>query len=89
MRTQILAFLLVAAFWRTILAPDDCCPIKIVSDALEENFGLNGVYTLKTKEASKPDPKCMDGCVYMRDNEEYCFVERPGAIVVCEVSIHF
>merc|ERR1719193_477599 len=29
----------------------------------------------------------MDGCVYMRDNEEYCFVSKPpseGATVVCE-----
>merc|ERR1719458_1415472 len=31
----------------------------------------------------------MDGCVYLRDNEEYCFVEKPkeeGATVVCEAA---
>ena len=81
--------LLVAGFWQPILAPDDCCPIKTVTDAPGEDSHLNGVYTLKSKEASKPDPKCVDGCVYLRDNKEYCFIDKPGPTVVCEVSIHF
>ena len=94
MRTSILVpgvFLLVAASWRPTRA-EDCCQTKTVRDAPEEVSELNGVYTLKTKEDTKPDPSCMDGCVYLRDNEEYCFVEKPteeGATVVCEVSIHF
>ena len=87
MRTPVLVpgvFLLSATiFWQPIEAPD-CCPIKTVTDAFEEE--LNGVYTLKTKKDSKPDPKCIDDCVYMRDSEEYCFIEKPGATVVCEVS---
>ena len=87
MRTPVLVpgvFLLSATiFWQPIEAPD-CCPIKTVTDALEEE--LNGVYTLKTKKDSKPDPKCIDDCVYMRGSEEYCFIEKPGATVVCEVS---
>ena len=81
--------LLLAVFWRPILAPDDCCPIRTVRDALGEDSKLNGVYTLKTKEASKPDPICLDGCIYTRDDEEYCFIDKPGSTVVCEVSIHF
>ena len=71
------------------MAPDDCCPIKTVRDAIGEDSKLNGVYILKTMEDSKPDPICIDGCVYMRDNEDYCFINKPGPNVVCEVSIHF
>ena len=71
------------------MAPDDCCRIKTVRDALGEDSKLNGVYTLKTKEDSKPDPICLDGCVYTRDNQEYCFIDKPGPSVVCEVSIFF
>merc|ERR1712226_727855 len=90
-RTSILVpgvFLLVAASWRPTRA-EDCCQTKTVRDAPEEVSELNGVYTLKTKEDTKPDPSCMDGCVYLRDNEEYCFVEKPteeGATVVCEAA---
>ena len=90
MRTPILVpgvFLLFAQFWRPV-SPEDCCLTKTVRDAPEGDSKLNGVYTLKIKEDSKPDPKCMDGCVYMRDNEEYCFIEKLGANTVCEVSIH-
>ena len=81
--------LLLPVFWRPILAPDDCCPIKTVRDALGEYSKLNGVYTLKTKQDVKPDPLCIDGCIYMRDNEEYCFIDKPGSTVVCEVIIYF
>ena len=93
MRRSILVpgvFLLVAASWRPTRAQEDCCQTKTVRDAPAEVSELNGVYTLKAKEDSKPDPNCMDGCVYMRDNEEYCFVQKSteeGATVVCEVSI--
>merc|ERR1711936_1299725 len=91
MRTSILVpgvYLLAAASWRPTRA-EDCCQTKTVRDAPEEVSELNGVYTLKTKEDTKPDPSCMDGCVYLRDNEEYCFVEKPteeGATVVCEAA---
>merc|ERR1719184_667990 len=91
MRTSILVpgvFLLFATSWRpTNGQQEGCCQTKTVRDAPAAVSDLNGVYTLKTKEDSKPDPNCMDGCVYMRDNEEYCFVSKPpseGATVVCE-----
>ena len=84
--------LLVAASWRPTRAQaDDCCQTKTVRDAPASVSELNGVYTLKADEGSKPDPSCMDGCVYLRNNEEYCFVQKSieeGATVVCEVSIH-
>ena len=51
----------------SFLAPDDCCLIKTVRDAIGEDSKLNGVYILKAKEDSKLDPICIDGCVYMRD----------------------
>ena len=82
---QNIVFLLVAASWRPILAPDECCPIKTVRDAAGEDSKLNGVYVLKTMEATKRHPICTDGCVYIKDNEEYCFTDKPGPTVVCEV----
>ena len=83
-----IVFLLIAASWPPILA-DDCCPMKTVRDASGEDSKLNGVYILKSKEDSKPEPICKDGCVYTRNNEEYCFIDKPGSTVVCEVSVHF
>ena len=86
MRTPVLVpgvFLLSAAIWQHTLAPD-CCPIQTVKDA--EDSHLNGVYTLKAKMDSKPSPECVDGCVYMRDNQEYCFKQKLGGTAVCEVS---
>ena len=95
MRRSILVpavFLLVATSWQPTRAQaDDCCQTKTVRDAPAAVSELNGVYNLKAKEDSKPDPNCMDGCVYLRDNEEYCFVQKSteeGATVVCEVAIH-
>ena len=67
------------------MAADDCCPIKTVKDAPGEDSKLNGVYFLKAKEEIKRDALCSDGCVYTRDNEEYCFIDKPGPTVVCEV----
>ena len=73
------------------MAADDCCPMKTVRDAQGEDSKLNGVYTLKTKVDLKPDARCVDVCVYMKDNEEYCFIDKkgPAGTVVCEVSINF
>ena len=67
MRTSVLlpgVFLLVAASWRSTNAQtvqEGCCPTKTVRDAPAEVSELNGVYTLKSDEGSKPDPNCMDG----------------------------
>ena len=82
--------LLVSACGQLSRAIEDCCLTKTVRDAPAEVSELNGVYTLKGKENSRPDPACMDGCVYLRDDEEYCFVAKTveeGATVDCEVPL--
>ena len=86
MGTSLLVFLLFSALWQPTRATD-CCQTKTVRDAREQDSHLNGVYTLKTKEDSKPDPICVDGCVYVKDNKEYCFKEQAGAspTISCEV----
>ena len=80
-------FLLFAIFLRPIKA-SDCCQTKTVRDAPKPDSRVNGVYTLKTELDSKPDPICIDACVYVKDNQEYCFREEAGATptVDCEVA---
>ena len=82
-------FLFSAICWPPIIAPD-CCQTKTVRDAPGQDSHLNGVYTLKTKKDSKPDPVCVDGCVYVKGNQEFCFKEQAGvtSTVVCEVAYH-
>ena len=43
---------------------------------------MNGEYQLKLDEGAKPDPNCVDGCVYTRQgnsDEEYCFARSDQA----------
>ena len=92
MGTSLLGCFLIATSWRQIKATD-CCQTKTVRDAREQDSHLNGVYTLKTKEPksvldSKNDPTCAEGCVYVKDNVEYCFNETPQyscRTISCEV----
>ena len=68
-------------------AAKECCDTKIVENAPNEN--LNGVFTLKSA-GMKRAALCMDGCVYVRDGEEFCFIEKPiaeSAEVECKVGI--
>merc|ERR1711915_466984 len=55
---------------------DACCPlITVNSDKVEKN--LNGDYSLKKKQISKPDEICTNGCVYVKPKEpedEFCFI---------------
>ena len=48
-----------------------------LQDAEGSFESLNGEYELKMDELEKPDPNCVDSCVYTRrddpDMEEYCF----------------
>ena len=48
-----------------------------LQDAEGSFESLNGEYQLKVDELDKPDPNCLDGCVYTRSDdpkmEEYCF----------------
>ena len=50
---------------------------------------IDGSYVLRRSETDKPHPLCIDGCVYIRqeDKAEYCFQEvslAQGAEVECE-----
>ena len=87
MRRFLLVVLLFAASFQPITAPE-CCRTRTLRDAHDEDSDLNGVYTLKTEMDSKPDPICIDACVYVKDNQEYCFREEAGATptVDCEVA---
>ena len=53
-----------------------CCRVKIVRDS--ENANMDGRYTYKETSNGKRDPRCMDGCVYVKDGVEendFCFME--------------
>ena len=87
MRRSLLVILLFEATFHPITAPE-CCPTKTLKNAPDEDSDLNGVYILKTKMDSKPDAVCVDTCVYVKNNKEYCFKEQEGETptVVCEVA---
>ena len=68
----------------------ECCPFKTVENSAIEKF--NGGYTLVNDSKARGDV-CNDGCIYSRNGFEYCFVVKPGellirplAYVVCEVG---
>ena len=68
----------------------ECCPFKTVENSIIEKF--NGAYTL-VNDSQKREATCNDGCIYERNGFEYCFVIKPGellirplAYVVCEVG---
>ena len=68
----------------------ECCPFKTVENSIIEKF--NGAYTL-VNDSQKREDTCNDGCIYERNGFEYCFVIKPGellirplAYVVCEVG---
>merc|ERR1719228_403630 len=69
--------------------PGICCQTKSVTNAPAPNQALNGEYVLKSSSDNKPDPNCADGCVYMRGNDEFCFIAVPeaeAAEVKCDLS---
>merc|ERR1740136_407753 len=55
-----------------------CCTKKIVTGATAEAKGLVGTYTLLNDVADDKNPACFDGCVYVREGEEYCFQAVAG-----------
>ena len=68
----------------------ECCPFKTLENSAIEKF--NGGYTLVNDSKARGDV-CNDGCIYSRNGFEYCFVVKPGellirplAYVVCEVG---
>merc|ERR1740129_14218 len=71
---RLLALAVVLALVSGIsCAPDyDCCQTKVVKGAADSS--LDGSYELARKEGS-PVQSCVDGCVYNKEGEEYCFKE--------------
>ena len=49
------------------------------------NTELNGVYLLQGEEEDKPEEICVDGCVYTKDGDEYCFILTDQGSVECQV----
>ena len=92
MRPLTLLALLCSASSLALSTPGDgCCPTLSVADSPADRADLNGVYRLATGQAGGPKRAdvCMDGCVYVKDEDEFCFVKRskgddPNA--ACEVG---
>jgi len=53
---------------------DYCCPTMTVTGGSDNT--LNGVYKLDHALESSPQPPCRDGCVYLKDGDQYCFSEE-------------
>merc|ERR1712179_292239 len=69
--------------------PPPCCQTKTVTNAPAGNENLNGDYVLKEAAGDKPHENCADGCVYMKDDEEYCFMNVPmdqAAEIECDAT---
>merc|ERR1712179_795972 len=69
--------------------PPPCCQTKTVTNAPAGNENLNGEYVLKEAAGDKPHENCADGCVYMKDDEEYCFMNVPmdqAAEIECDAT---
>merc|ERR1719430_2876869 len=58
-----------------------CCHSVTVKEAGPEFASLNGEYYLEDSNEEKPEPVCIDGCIYKRlgDDDEYCFKENFSA----------
>merc|ERR1719483_418605 len=62
-----------------IAGQKQCCQLKTVTDAPDPS--LNGQFTLQESLEDKPDPFCLDGCIYTKQGGEdnYCFRQVPLA----------
>jgi len=84
-------FLLLSLFTLQALCQTSppCCQTKTVTNAPAGNENLNGEYVLKEAAGDKPHENCADGCVYMKDDEEYCFMNVPmdkAAEIECDAT---
>ena len=52
------------------------------------NPELNGEYLLQGEEEEKPEEICVDGCIYTKDGDEYCFILTNQGSVECQVWTH-
>ena len=90
LRLGLAASLLIAHFPSSSGQEEQCSPFKTVKNSIIDKF--NGAYNL-LNDSQKREETCNDGCIYERDGYEYCFVNRPGQLLirplahlVCEVG---
>ena len=89
MKSAFILTILFSSLAYAFTESSSCCAIKNVNNAPAEASELNGVYTLK-EDGAKREDICIDGCVYVKDNEEYCFIAKSpaeSADIVCEVGL--
>ena len=55
-----------------------CCPLLTVTGSLPS---LEGDYLLAGEEERREEV-CLDGCTYVREGEEYCFIQAPREVVI-------
>merc|ERR1712212_898880 len=82
----LLSLFTLQAFCQT---SSPCCQTKTVTNAPAGSENLNGEYVLKEAADDKPHENCADGCVYMKDDEEYCFMNVPmdkAAEIECDAT---
>merc|ERR1719167_1748325 len=57
--------------------------MKVVKNARDSS--LDGTYTLASEGAKREDD-CVDGCVYKKDDREFCFIPKPVSESASEVT---
>merc|ERR1719300_2251437 len=57
--------------------------MKVVKNARDSS--LDGTYTLAS-EGAKIEDDCVDGCVYKKDDREFCFIPMPASESASEVT---
>merc|ERR1711892_1508075 len=90
--TSLFSYLLLSLFacqalcQGTTTAP--CCNTKTVKDAPSGQEDLNGEYVLTV--SSNTHENCADGCIYTRNDEEYCFMnvaaDKAAGSITCDAT---
>ena len=78
----VLIFSLVF-FFPSRCQEEKCCSTKVVKKA--DDSSLDGTYTLAS-EGAKREEICIDGCVYKKEDREYCFISKPVSESASEVT---
>lgn len=79
---------LLVALLAGVHGQSPCCPTKVVAGGPDPS--LAGRYALLqvTGREGRREEECLDGCVYAREGEQYCFVATPEAYTVqCQVNL--
>merc|ERR1719483_1650109 len=92
--TYLFSYLLLSLFayqalcQGTTTAP--CCNTKTVKDAPAGQEDLNGEYVLNPSSATERHENCADGCIYTRNDEEYCFMnvaaDKAAGSITCDAT---